>query len=130
MKLLRKNARLFALPLAATLTVTSLPLNVAQAGLIGSDRLVTARQAQADRDRVMRFMEREDVRSAFGSYGVDADEAAMRVAALSDAEIARLSKSIDQDPAGQSVVGTVIFVAVVVLVVLLVLDAVGETDVF
>jgi hypothetical protein len=55
---------------------------------------------------------------------------AKRVAALSDTEIERLARQIEQGPAGQGFIGAVVFVAVVVLIVLLVTDAIGETDVF
>jgi hypothetical protein len=130
MKLFRKNARYFALPLALAMAATSLPVNVAQAGLVSSETVMADRQTEADRARVAQFMSREDVRQAFGSYGVDAREANMRVAALSDAEISKLAATIDQDPAGQGFIGVVIFVGIVVLVVLLVTDAIGETDVF
>ena len=130
MKKFRKNLRLFAAPLAAAMTLASLPLNVAHAGLVSSERLVETRQNQADRARVAEFLQRDDVRASFRSYGVSAREAQMRVSSLSEAEIAHLARQIDQDPAGQGFVGTVVFVGVVVLIVLLVTDAIGETDVF
>lgn len=130
MKPFRKSARHIALPLAGAMALSTMPVNVAQAGLVTSDSLVAERQARADRARVAQFMTRADVRSQFLTYGVDAAEAAERVAALSDAEISRLAVQIDEDPAGQGFVGAVVFVAVIVLIVLLVTDAVGETDVF
>lgn len=130
MRPLRKSARIIALPLAGAIAISTMPINVAQAGLVTSDSLVAARQVKADRERVARFMARDDVQQAFRSYGVGKREAAKRVAALSDDEVARLARQIDQGPAGQGFIGAVVFVAVVVLIVLLVTDAVGETDVF
>jgi hypothetical protein len=130
MKHLRKSARYIAVPVVGALAATTLPANVAMAGLVGTEQVVAERQAHADRERVERFMSRDDVVTAFASYGVGADEAAKRVAALSDTEIERLARQIEQGPAGQGFIGAVVFVAVVVLIVLLVTDAIGETDVF
>jgi hypothetical protein len=59
--------------------------------------------------------------------GVDLDQARLRVAALSDAEAARLGAEIDRAPVGANdVVGSLIFV----LVLLLITDILGYTKVF
>ncbi|MEQ9198641.1 MAG: PA2779 family protein, partial [Rhodospirillales bacterium] len=64
------------------------------------------------------------------ALGVNPDEANLRVAALSDAEVARLAGEIKSAPAGQSAVGAVIGAAVLIFVVLLITDLLGFTSVF
>jgi hypothetical protein len=130
MQIFRRFRRIFATPLIAALVFVSMPLGVAQAGLVGSDAVVAAETNQANRDAVTTFMQREDVRSQFQTLGVDPAEAEQRVAALSDAEIAKIAGQLPEDPAGQSALGVVVGAAIIIFVVLLITDILGVTDVF
>lgn len=62
--------------------------------------------------------------------GVDPDEAAARVAGLSDAEVSRVAERIDSMPAGQGALGTILSAVIVVAFVLLITDLAGLTDVY
>jgi len=130
MQIFRRFRHLFATPLIAALVFVSMPLGVAQAGLVGSDAVVAAETSQANRDAVNTFMQREDVRGQLQAFGVDPAEAEQRVAALSDAEIAKIAGQIPEDPAGQSALGVVVGAAIVIFVVLLITDILGLTNVF
>lgn len=129
MSMLRRLRHLFAIPLIATMVIISMPLGVAQAGLVGSDAIVASEVSKADRQAVEAFLQRQDVRDQLEGWGIAAAEAEQRVAALSDAEIAQIAGSLPDDPAGQGI-EWVIGVAVFVFLVLLVTDILGFTSVY
>lgn len=130
MKAFRRISRLFAAPMAAVMFVMSVPIGIANAGLVPTERVVEREAVAGDRARVIDFLEREDVRAQMIELGVDPAEATARVAGLSDAEIRKIAGRIDQLSAGQGVVGTIIGAALVVFLVLLVTDILGLTDIF
>ena len=76
-----------------------LPFQV-NAGMIGTDEVVSAAQAQVARAIVLSQISRADVASQLQSLGLTAQVAADRVAALTDAEVAKLAGQIDSLPAG------------------------------
>ena len=88
------------------------------------------RMGPSPRQRVDDLLQREDVRAQFRSLGVSPEEAQRRVSALSDEEIAQLDARLQELPAGESFAGAVLGVILVVLLVLLVTDLLGFTDVF
>ncbi len=127
---LRKYSRFLALPLAALMLAVSMPMGAAQAALVGTEQLVTPSNAETDRARVVAFVARDDVRTQMRNMGVDPEEAATRVAVMSDIEIQRIAKEIDKMPAGQNAIGAVVGAVVLIFIVLLVTDLLGLTDVF
>jgi len=92
-----------------------LPLQV-NAGLIGTDQAVAASQAQAARATVLSQISRTDVAAQLQAFGIGAQEARERVAALTDGEVTRLAGQIDSLPAGG---GGEALLVVVVLALLL-----------
>ncbi|MDY0222024.1 MAG: PA2779 family protein [Desulfobacterium sp.] len=83
-------------------------------------------EVDAARGQLVSFLARDDVRGKMTALGVSPDDAANRVAALTDQEVSELQSQIDQLPAGSGVLA----VLGVVLVVLIVLELVGVTNVF
>ncbi|MAS40690.1 MAG: hypothetical protein CMK33_03140 [Porticoccaceae bacterium] len=77
-------------------------------------------------ERVDRFLAREQVRDLLLAQGVAQEDARARVAALSDTELALLSRQIDELPAGAG--GLALIGAV--FVILVVLEIVGVINVF
>ena len=116
--------------MAALMLAVSLPISVAQAALVTTDQVIGKSEIQADRARVVAFLAREDVRREMQAMGVDPDEAAARVALMTDAEVRQTAARIDQLPAGQSVATALISAALIIFIVLLITDLVGVTDVF
>lgn len=98
----------------------------ARAEIIGTESMVATEARSNDLAAVQAFMSRDEVRAELQSFGVDADAAALRVAALSDAELQQLAGRIDQQPAGAGALAVV----GIVFVVLLILELVGVTNVF
>ena len=130
MKAFRRISRLIAAPMAALMFVMSVPIGIANAGLISTERVVESKAAAGDRARIFDFLAREDVRAQMIELGVDPAVAMARVAGLSDAEIRDIAGRIDQLPAGQDFFGAVLGTALVIFLVLLVTDILGLTDVF
>ncbi len=98
----------------------------ARAELIGTETMLSAESRQSDLATVEAFMTRDAVRAELESFGVDANDAALRVASLSDTELRQLAGEIQQQPAGAGVIG----VLGVVFLVLLILELVGVTNFF
>lgn len=130
MQFCRRISRFVAPFMAVLMLVLSMPIAVAQAGLVSTEVLVEHAQANENRARVMNFLGRDQIRDQIRSLGVDPDEAMARVSALSDTEISKLAGRIDALPAGQDVAGAIIGAAVVIFLVLLVTDILGLTNIF
>jgi hypothetical protein len=72
----------------------------AQAGMIGTDQAVASAQDQANRDKVVAFVNRSDVVKQFEALGLNAATAQERVNAMTQEEINRIAGNIDTLPAG------------------------------
>ena len=107
-----------------------MPLGMAQAALVGPAQVVSPSRAEADRARVANFMARDDIRTELRRMGVDPAEAEQRVAVMSDVEIGQTATRIDEAPAGQDALGTLVGAALLVFIILLITDLTGLTDVF
>lgn len=77
-------------------SITGLGMQLpAQASLVSTDEAIGAR-----RDRIAAMLDRSDVRAQLEARGVNSSDAKARVAALTDEEVAQLSRQIDALPAG------------------------------
>lgn len=112
--------RLVASMLIVSIAGLGLPLPV-QAGMVGTHAVV----ASGERDRIVAFLEREDVRQQLQAQGVSPADVKARVAALTDEEAAQLAANMDSMPAG-GVLGLILLV----FLVLLLTDILGFTKVF
>ena len=130
MFLIRKYCRFLAFPMAMLLMAVSMPLGVAQAALVSTDKVVAKSAVEADRMRIVALIMRQDVQHQLQAEGVDPNEALARVATLSDIEIRQIAARIDSMPAGQGVVEALVGALLIVFIVLLVTDIIGVTDVF
>jgi hypothetical protein len=101
----------------------ALPHPSALAALVATDAV--AHREGDPRERVNRFLAREDVRATLEAQGVDPAEAQARVAGLTDSEIAQIADQVDKLPAG-GVIGLVIGVLIIVLLVVLILKVAGK----
>ncbi|MFP6758617.1 MAG: PA2779 family protein [Alphaproteobacteria bacterium] len=80
--------------------------------------------------KVETFLAREDVKGQLVVLGVDPSEAAVRVASLTDSELAQIAGRLDELPAGEGAVGAIVGAIVLIFLVLLVTDLLVLTDVF
>ena len=127
---LRHSMKTIALFMALMMAATSLPINFAQAAMVGTDQAIEQAAAADDRARVMDFMAREEVRQQMIELGIDPDEAAGRAASLTDVEIQQIAGKLDQLPAGESAIGAIVGAILIIFLVLLITDLLGLTSVF
>ena len=128
--MLKKLMRPVSLLLVVSFCLLNFNVPNAQAKMVGTDAMIAEQQALDQQAQVADFMAREDVKQIMTQYGVDPVEAQQRVDSLSDDELAKLSSSIDQLPAGSGGIGVIVGAAVLIFLVLLITDLVGLTHVF
>lgn len=97
----------------------------AQASMINSSAQAAAEQGQFNRDQIQQMFASQSVQDQLISMGVDPEQAAQRIAALSDSEIQTLNEKMSELPKG-GILGLI----GAVFVVLLVLEITGVIDIF
>jgi hypothetical protein len=102
------------------------PLAPAQAAIVGTGAAMAMSERADALARVDTALTRADVGRQLEALGVDREQAMERVAALTDAELAQLEGRLDQLPAG----GNTLAVLGGVLLVLIILDIMGVTNIF
>ena len=112
----RSICRVIALPLAAVMLATSVPLGAVRAGMVPTEDVIGTAQAETDREIVNEFLAREEAQDQLRALGVDPAEASRRVAALSAEELRMIAGRINAAPAGQNDDGeTLVFLLVLAL---------------
>ena len=84
----------------------------------------------AERDGLLRILDRAEVQAQLQAYGLSLEQAKSRVTALSDAEAAQLAAQIESLPAGGDPAGALIGALLIVFLVLLITDILGFTKIF
>lgn len=84
----------------------------------------------SDRSALLGVVERAEVQRQLQAWGIGAEQARARIAALSDEEAAQLSAQIEGLPAGGDPAGALISALLIVFLVLLITDILGLTKVF
>lgn len=124
-------ARAMVLLLAVAMCFNPMAFAPALATLVPTtDVIPSGADLSADRTRVNAFLARDDVRREFANLGVDPDEAARRVSAMTDNEIVKIARRLDELPAGEGVVGPIVGAAVLIFIILLITDILCLTSVF
>jgi hypothetical protein len=95
------------------------------AGVVSTGQMLQ-QQAGIDRTSLISVLERDEVRQRLIELGVDPEQAKLRIAALDDEQIEEIQANLDGLPAAAGVLEVV----VAVLVVLVILDLVGVTNIF
>ena len=127
--LIRGFTRPLCLLLVCSLVVLDLTAQSARAGIVGTEMIIAVQMQDEARDRVAAFFQRQDVEAAMIAQGVSPVEARARVASLADEEIMQIARVLDRLPAGgdtAGVIGAILFV----LVVLVITDIIGVTNIF
>lgn len=123
MKLGMQKALLQALVISL---VAAAPLAPVHAVIVGTDAALAMSERADVLDRVNAALMRDDVQAQLEALGVDPAQALERVQSLTAAELAQLDTKLQELPAGGSVIG----VLGALLVVLIVLELLGVTNVF
>ncbi len=115
-----------AISLFTILAMASFFTLPAHAAMISNASIVEQTQHQLNKQDLLSQLDRAEVQNELTAMGVNIDDAKMRVAQMTNQEIADLSSQFDQLPAGSGILGAV----VVVFVVRVITDMLGATDVF
>jgi Family of unknown function (DUF6627) len=133
-----KNLLRLAKPVSHVVVFSLLSFSIyppaAHAGMIGTEAVIGAAQAQQDRQRLHDILDRDDVKSRLVARGVDPAQVQARVDSLTDQEVRKLAARMDKMPAGGDVLdfdlGDAVDLAVLVFLILLVTDILGFTNVY
>lgn len=123
MKSLSRTLSVCATVFAVTTASVSMP---ALADIVDTQTLAAQADLQMQRADLRVMMARDDVRSALAGYGVSAADLDARVNNLTQSELLQIQQQLDTLPAGGSAVGVVIGV----ILIFVLLDVLGATDVF
>lgn len=110
----------------ATLILFALVTSPVHASMVGTGEMLAAEQAHLERDQLMQTLSREDMRRQMERMGVTPEAAEERVSRMTDEEVAAINQRLAELPAGAGAVETVL----IILLVLVLLDALGVTDIF
>ncbi|MFV0422974.1 PA2779 family protein [Oleidesulfovibrio sp.] len=128
--MINKIARIICMCCICSVLVSGFGVATAKAKMISTETSIAVAQHAESRNKVNAFIEREDVQKIMVGHGVDVEEAKMRVASLTDAEVAEIAAKLDTMPAGSGAVGVIVGAALLVFFVLLITDLLDLTDVF
>jgi hypothetical protein len=109
-----------AVGFATTLSTT------ATAGVVGTGDVLTEQRADVDRQSLQAMLERQDVKEALSSMGVDEAEVEARIQSLTPSELADFNDQLAAAPVGEGVVGII----VLFLLVFIVTDLLCATNIF
>ena len=121
MRIQRNLRSALAAVLAAAMFTASMPVGIVRAEMVKTDRIIERMDVDAGRAEIAAFLARADVRDRIAALGVAPDEAAVRVASLSDAEVLQIAQDLENMPAGQASSTSVIVILLLVIIVLLVI---------
>lgn len=93
----------------------------AQAGMLGTAEMLDMNSSSGEI-----ATQRDWIQQQLEANGVDAEDAAMRVASLSDQQVEQVHRRFEEMPAGAGALGVVVFIALVLMIT----DLVGYTDVY
>ncbi len=128
MRRLKRVEKSVSLLMTLLLLLITAPVHSVMAAMVGTEAILVNQDTQNARDRLRSFLDREAVQSQLTARGIDPAEAQARVDSLSDTEVMQIADKIDQLPAGGSFWGTVLYLAIIAVIVLLVLELLGYTD--
>jgi hypothetical protein len=104
-----------------------MPVMSAQAGMLGTDTLITTAETQQSIAGLQQLLEREDAQQQLLALGVSPEQVRERVTSLSDSELARINQGIDTlNAGGDSVLG----ILLIIFIVFVITDVLGATNIF
>jgi hypothetical protein len=128
MRRIKRVEKSVSILMTLLLLLITAPVPSVLAAMVGTEAILVNQDTLNARDQLRSFLDREDVQSQLTARGIDPAEAQARVDSLSDTEVMQIADKIDQLPAGGSFWGTVLYLAIIAVIVLLVLELLGYTD--
>jgi outer membrane protein OmpA-like peptidoglycan-associated protein len=130
LEIIRKISKPAAIFFALHMLMLSGLSQSATAAMIGTKSIINADRGQNPRDYLNNLLARKEIQAALISQGIDPQEAQDRIDNLSDDEIGKFVREMDQLPTGGGFLETFIVVVFFIFLILLVTDISGYTDVF
>jgi len=128
------NFKKFTRPIGALLAVILLLVSTGyqsvSAAMIGTEPLLQTGRHQATRDRLCQLMAREEIQNAFIAQGLHPQEARLRIASMTDSEIAQIADKIDDLRAGQGVFIFSLIIVGVIIAAFVFFNYTGVTQMF
>ncbi|MEJ2765369.1 DUF6627 family protein [Photobacterium sp. MCCC 1A19761] len=121
---MKKPTKFMTAALVLLFSLVQMP--VVQAAMITTGEAIQVQQRHIDRGNLLSMLQKDELQQQLAEYGLDAQLVAERVRHMTDAEIAMLNKHLDEMPAGEGVLSII----GLIVVVLVVTDLIGVTDVF
>lgn len=128
MRRIKRLHRSVSVLMTLLLVLISVPAKSVFAAMVGTQALLMNPDTQNARNHIRAFLERREVQSVLTARGIDPDEAQLRVDSLSDAEVRQIADQINQLPAGGDFGSTLVYIAIIVLLVMLTMELLGYTD--
>lgn len=119
--------KLTSVLLSVSMLLLSVQVSVARAEMIGTEQAVRTQSLQLSQQALVDMFQREDVQAQLAAFGVDQEAAMTRVQAMTPAEVRQLNSQLGTLPAGS---GSIVGLAVLVLLILVFLDIFGVTNIF
>ena len=116
MGLFNLSKKAVAMVLSAQLVLSTQAVTLAQAEMLSTEAAINSYETLNNRTAVLDALERDAVQAEMVAMGIDPDEAAARLAALSDTEVATILTQMEADNAGADIIGTLFTVFVLLLV--------------
>jgi len=124
-----KISKILKTPIAYSMIISMLFLGVqtpAMADIVGTQDLTMQAELQLQRDDVRQLVAREDIRSALLDYGVNPADIDTRIDNLTSGELLQIQNQLGDLPAGSGVLSVVL----TIILIFVLLDLLGATDVF
>ena len=91
-----------------------MPFQAVQAGMIGTDRVISLTSPDTDRAAVLSILNRSEVQSQLQVMGIDPKAAGDRVMALTDEEAGALAGKLHSVPAGEGIGASTILLVIII----------------
>jgi hypothetical protein len=119
--------RFVSLSLVTSMLLISLQSVFVSAAMVSTESKIAIVQQDYERQQVLEIVRTADAKQTLLNLGVAPADVEARIANMTTAELAQLNQQIKDLPAGgNAIIGAIVFV----LVLLVVLDLLGATDVF
>jgi hypothetical protein len=104
-----------------------MPMMPAQAAMIGTDQIINQTDSSLTLEKLQQFLDREAVQKQLHAWGVSPDRIKERVNRLTDMELARINRDINNlNAGGESILG----VLLIIFIVFVITDIIGATNIF
>jgi hypothetical protein len=131
MESIRQRSKFAGVFLVVLMVLLSVPYQPVLAAMIETEAILDITAAgQEARNHIKTILAREDAQAVLKAQGIDPLEAMARVDSLTDAEAQRVVDEIEQLPAGGNFFVTFLLVVGIIVVILIITDAMGYTNVF